>query len=160
MSPEVIRAASNLLERCRQRGLTLATAESCTGGLIIACLTEIAGSSDVVDRGFITYSNAAKMEMLGVAEETLDRPGAVSEEVASEMAAGALAAFKSDWALGVTGIAGPGGGTKEKPVGLVYIGLARDKFVEVARHEFGGSRHAVKQAAADAALAMLWRNLS
>jgi nicotinamide-nucleotide amidase len=116
--------ARAVLDACRQRGMMLATAESCTGGMIAAALTDIAGSSDVVDRGFVTYSNAAKMEMLGVSRTTLDTHGAVSRETASEMAAGALARSQAGIALAVTGIAGPGGGSPAKPVGLVWFGLA------------------------------------
>src|SRR4051794_40923797 len=116
--------ANALLQACHQRGIMLATAESCTGGMIIAALTDIAGSSAVVDRGFITYSNQAKMEMLGVAAATLDAHGAVSCETASEMAAGALARSRAGLSLAVTGIAGPGGGSADKPVGLVWFGVA------------------------------------
>ncbi|MEJ6785544.1 CinA family protein [Aminobacter sp. Piv2-1] len=117
--------AAALLEACEARGLMIATAESCTGGMIVAALTDIAGSSAVVDRGFITYSNEAKMEMLGVSEATLKAHGAVSRETALEMAAGALAHSHASLALAVTGIAGPGGGSAEKPVGLVWFGIAR-----------------------------------
>lgn len=116
--------AVRLLDECRARGIMLATAESCTGGGIIAALTDIAGSSDVVDRGFVTYSNQAKMDMLGVGGAALDRYGAVSEQTAMEMAAGALRHSQSGLALSVTGIAGPGGGSSEKPVGLVWFGVA------------------------------------
>jgi nicotinamide-nucleotide amidase len=116
--------ARKVLEACRARGIMLATAESCTGGMIAAALTDIAGSSDVVDRGFVTYSNEAKTEMIDVAEETLKAHGAVSRETAVEMAAGALAKSKAGIALSVTGIAGPGGGSPEKPVGMVWFGLA------------------------------------
>jgi nicotinamide-nucleotide amidase len=116
--------ASALLQACQQRGIMLATAESCTGGMIIAALTDIAGSSAVVDRGLITYSNEAKMEMLGVSAATLDTHGAVSRETVLEMAAGALAHSRAGLALAVTGIAGPGGGSPEKPVGLVWFGVA------------------------------------
>ena len=116
--------ARQVLEACRARGITLATAESCTGGMIAAALTDIAGSSDVVDRGFVTYSNEAKMEMIGVSEATLKAHGAVSRETVVEMAAGALARSQAGVALSVTGIAGPGGGSAEKPVGLVWFGLA------------------------------------
>lgn len=117
--------ASALLEACEAHGTMIATAESCTGGMIIAALTDIAGSSAVVDRGFITYSNEAKMEMLGVSEATLKAHGAVSRETALEMAAGALAHSRAGLALAVTGVAGPGGGSAEKPVGLVWFGVAR-----------------------------------
>ncbi|TIT23931.1 MAG: CinA family protein [Mesorhizobium sp.] len=116
--------ADALLQACQQRGIMLVTAESCTGGMIIAALTDIAGSSAVVDRGFITYSNKAKTEMLGVSTATLEAHGAVSREIAAEMAAGALAHSPAGLALAVTGIAGPGGGSAEKPVGLVWFGVA------------------------------------
>lgn len=113
-----------VLECARARGYMIATAESCTGGLIIGALTEIAGSSDVVDRGFITYSNEAKQQMLDVDAETIRKLGAVSEATAKEMAYGALANSKADITVAVTGVAGPGGGTADKPVGLVWFGLA------------------------------------
>ena len=116
--------ATALLERCRRTGVTLATAESCTGGLIAAVLTEIPGSSDVVDRGFVTYSNVAKSECLGVDPAVIDRDGAVSEAVARLMAEGALAHSRADRAVAVTGVAGPGGGTAAKPVGLVHLAVA------------------------------------
>jgi nicotinamide-nucleotide amidase len=116
--------ARAVLDACRARGIMLAVAESCTGGMIAAALTDIAGSSDVVDRGFVTYSNEAKMEMIGVEGATLEAFGAVSRETALGMAAGALARSRAGIALSVTGIAGPGGGSLEKPVGLVWFGLA------------------------------------
>lgn len=118
-------SAQALLERCKVERLLLATAESCTGGLIAASLTAIPGSSAVVDRGFVTYSNEAKTEMLGVAAELIASKGAVSAEVARAMAEGALKHSRADIAVAVTGIAGPGGGSAEKPVGLVYIAAAR-----------------------------------
>ncbi|ESX21096.1 CinA family protein [Mesorhizobium sp. LSJC264A00] len=116
--------ANALLQVCQQRGIMLATAESCTGGMIISALTDIAGSSAVVDRGLITYSDEAKMEMLGVSPATLEAHGAVSRETVLEMATGALARSRAGLALAVTGIAGPGGGSPEKPVGLVWFGVA------------------------------------
>jgi len=116
--------AARLLEACRQRGLMLASAESCTGGLIAGCLTEIAGSSDVVDRGFVTYSNDAKQQLLGVPEAMLQHHGAVSEPVARAMAEGALARSAAQLAVAVTGVAGPGGGSADKPVGLVHLAVA------------------------------------
>jgi len=122
---ELRRMARRVLELCRKRGLRIATAESCTGGLVAGALTEIAGSSDVLDRGFVTYSNAAKHAMLGVPEATLKRHGAVSSETATAMAKGALKNSLADIAVSITGIAGPGGGTKQKPVGLVYFAAAR-----------------------------------
>lgn len=122
---ELTAAAARLLEACRARRLMLATAESCTGGLVATALTEIAGSSDVFDRGFVTYSNAAKISMLDVSEDLIAARGAVSREVAEAMAAGALAASAADLAIAVTGIAGPGGGSAQKPVGLVHLCAAR-----------------------------------
>lgn len=117
--------ATSVLEAARQRGLTIATAESCTGGLVSAALTSIAGSSDVFDRGFITYTNEAKQQNLGVSTKSLDSMGAVSEAVVKEMAYGALANSMADIAVSVTGIAGPGGGSRDKPVGTVWIGVAQ-----------------------------------
>ncbi|MEM1104337.1 MAG: nicotinamide-nucleotide amidohydrolase family protein [Pseudomonadota bacterium] len=125
-SPSLRAAAEALLAAARRKGLTIATAESCTGGLIAGLLTDIPGSSDVVDRGFVTYSNRAKSEMLGVAPDTLARFGAVSAETAAEMAAGALERAGASLAVSVTGVAGPGGGSPEKPVGLVWFGLAAE----------------------------------
>ena len=116
--------AAAFLDACRRSGIMAATAESCTGGMIVAALTDIAGSSAVVERGFVTYSNEAKMEMLGVSPQILRDHGAVSRETALEMAAGALARSKAGIAISVTGIAGPGGGSYEKPVGLVWFGIA------------------------------------
>lgn len=115
--------AERFLAACAARQIMAATAESCTGGMIVACLTDVPGSSAVVDRGFVTYSNAAKMEMLGVAAATLDAHGAVSRETALEMAAGALAHSRAGISLAVTGIAGPDGGSADKPVGLVWFGI-------------------------------------
>ena len=115
--------AADTLAACRNRGWLVAIAESCTGGLVCAALTDIAGSSDVLDRGFVTYSNAAKQDMLGVSAETLTAFGAVSEEVAAELAAGALNNSRADLAVSITGIAGPGG-SEHKPEGRVCFGLA------------------------------------
>ncbi|HEX4410662.1 MAG TPA: CinA family protein [Xanthobacteraceae bacterium] len=115
------RIASRVLDLCRAQGLRIVTAESCTGGLVAGALTEIAGSSDVVDRGFVTYSNEAKHELLGVPNMMLKRHGAVSGQTAAAMARGALKNSRADLAVSITGIAGPGGGSKRKPVGLVYF---------------------------------------
>src|SRR5262247_2460192 len=124
---ELIARAQALLELCRARRLKIAAAESCTGGLVAATLTEIAGSSDVFERGFVTYSNEAKQAMLGVPAAVLERHGAVSRETAEAMAAGALADAPVDLAVSITGIAGPGGAVPGKPVGLVHFGgAARD----------------------------------
>jgi nicotinamide-nucleotide amidase len=125
--------AKRVLDLCRARDLRVATAESCTGGLVAAALTEIAGSSDVVDCGFVTYSNEAKQKLLGVPAATLRRHGAVSAETAAAMAAGALKKSQADLAVAVTGIAGPGGGSKQKPVGLVYFAAASRGGRRVAR---------------------------
>ena len=157
MSDDTIRAlAVQVLERCRAQKLTIATAESCTGGMIAAALTDIAGSSDVVDRGFVTYSNRAKNEMLGVPANLIARVGAVSTEVAQAMAAGALAHAPVDLAVAVTGIAGPGGGTVEKPVGLVYFAVTRRGGAIRAEHQvFPGDRAAVRRATVMRALTLL-----
>ncbi|HVY43441.1 MAG TPA: CinA family protein [Hyphomicrobiaceae bacterium] len=121
----LLTAAAELLDDLRKAGFKLATAESCTGGLIAGVLTEIPGSSDVVERGFVTYSNAAKSQMLGVSERLLAEHGAVSREVALAMAEGALAHSGADVSVAVTGVAGPGGGSAMKPVGLVHLAAAR-----------------------------------
>ncbi len=123
--PDLTLAATDLLQLMRQRKLQIAIAESCTGGLLTGLLTEIAGSSDVVACGFVTYSNAAKTSMLGVAEALIERHGAVSAEVADAMANGALAHSTASVAVSITGVAGPGGGSTAKPVGLVHIAVAR-----------------------------------
>ena len=150
------RQAEALLDLCRRKGITLATAESCTGGLIGAMLTEIPGASDVFDRGFITYSNEAKHELLGVSTALLDHHGAVSAEVASAMAAGALARSGARLAVAVTGIAGPGGGSAEKPVGLVFLAACRrDAAPLCEERRFSGDRAEIRRQAASRALAML-----
>lgn len=148
--------AESVITALRARGWMVATAESCTGGLIGGALTAIAGSSDVVERGFITYSNAAKSELLGVPAELIAQVGAVSAEVARAMAAGALAHSPADVAVAVTGIAGPGGGSAEKPVGLVWFGLAvRGRDAVSVRHVFAGDRDGVRQAAVRTALELI-----
>jgi nicotinamide-nucleotide amidase len=124
MDAELVDAARALLDLCREKSLTLAVAESCTGGLLAAALTEIAGSSDVFDRGFVTYTDAAKQAMLGVPAAVLKAHGAVSRETAEAMAAGVLARAPVDLAVAITGIAGPGGSTAAKPVGLVHTSAA------------------------------------
>jgi nicotinamide-nucleotide amidase len=150
------RAVDTLLDAYRRAGLRIATAESCTGGMVAAALTDVAGSSDVFDRGVVTYSNAAKTDLLGVSPETLAAQGAVSEEVAQEMAEGALAASLADVAVSVTGIAGPGG-SEFKPEGRVCFGLARKGHpTQVETVEFGAQgRAAVRLAATDHALSLL-----
>lgn len=147
---------AEILALCRAKGLKVATAESCTGGMVGAALTDIAGSSDVYERGVITYSNAAKQALIGVRAETLDAFGAVSEEVAAEMAAGLLAAAPVDIAVSVTGIAGPGG-SEHKPEGRVCFGLATRDGVATETVEFGALGRARVRAAATAhALGLIW----
>jgi nicotinamide-nucleotide amidase len=121
---DVLAAATALIKLCIERKLTIATAESCTGGLVAGALTEVAGSSAVLDRGFVTYSNDAKQQMLGVPAKTLADYGAVSRQTAEAMVLGALAKAKTDLAVSITGIAGPGGGSADKPVGLVHFAAA------------------------------------
>jgi nicotinamide-nucleotide amidase len=149
--------AASLIASCRGAGLTIATAESCTGGLLAALLTAIPGSSEVFDRGFVTYSNAAKIECLGVSPNILESFGAVSRECALAMAAGALAHSRATIALSITGVAGPGGATPQKPVGLVHFGLAkRSRAIAAVEHPFGDlGRDAVRFAAMAMALELL-----
>jgi nicotinamide-nucleotide amidase len=158
MTDRELRAvAKRVLDLCRARGFHLATAESCTGGLVAAALTEIAGSSDVVECGFVTYSNRAKESMLGVPASTLKRYGAVSAETASAMAAGALAHSQADLSVAITGIAGPGGGSKQKPVGLVHFAAAsRDGRRLQCRRLFGKiGRRRVRERSVAQALGLL-----
>ncbi|RQP05211.1 MAG: CinA family protein [Paracoccus sp. BP8] len=146
---------AEILDLARKRGVMIATAESCTGGLIAGRLTDVPGSSDAVDRGFVTYSNAAKIEMLGIRPETLEAHGAVSEEIAAEMAQGALARSQAGVAVAVTGIAGPGG-SERKPEGRVCFGLADAGGVRTETVEFGPrGRAAVRAATVEHALALL-----
>jgi nicotinamide-nucleotide amidase len=132
--------------RLKEKGLVLATAESCTGGWVAQAVTSVSGSSDWFDCGFVTYSNEAKREMLGVRAETLERHGAVSEETAREMAAGALAASRAQIAVAITGVAGPTGGTPQKPVGMVCFAWAmRGRPVDTTTIRFDGDREAVRR---------------
>jgi len=156
MSASETRAlARSLLELCRARKLTIATAESCTGGLVAGALTEIPGSSEVVMCGFITYSNEAKHGFLGVKTQTLANFGAVSKETAVAMAVGALKRAKTDLVVSITGIAGPGGGSEEKPVGLVHLALASASEVKERAARFPGDREMVRLQASQAALDMV-----
>lgn len=157
MIPEsVLKDAEEVLAACRAQGKRVAIAESCTGGLIAAALTAIAGASDVLDRGFVTYSNDAKHEILGVPMETIRAVGAVSEEVARAMAAGALAHSRADIAVAVTGIVGPGGGSLAKPVGLICFGLAqRGSPPRSERQVFEGDRAGIRVQAVARALALM-----
>jgi nicotinamide-nucleotide amidase len=148
--------SESVLSACREARLKLATAESCTGGLVAAALTDIAGSSTVVERGFVTYSNEAKSQLLGIPTAMIAAHGAVSAQVATAMVQGALARAPVDLAVSVTGIAGPGGATPGKPVGLVYFGIARKGgTARVERHTFHGDRAAVRAAATERALELL-----
>ena len=160
-SLEMLRQAEILLQQLRARNLTLTTVESCTGGLLSALLTEIPGSSDVFSHGYITYANAAKQSMVGVDEALLKTYGAVSEEVARAMAEGALKTSGADISVAITGIAGPGGATAGKPVGLVHIASARNGFstFHVAQ-QFSGDRVTVRSQAVIASLELLQQQLS
>lgn len=151
--------AKDVVERASAAGIVIATAESCTGGMISAAITAIAGSSRVLDRGFVTYSNAAKMDMLGVSAETLDTQGAVSEQVAAEMAAGALKHSNATLSVSVTGIAGPGG-SDFKPEGRVCFGIATNDGVETQQIDFGAlGRTGVREATVAHALELLLEKL-
>ena len=156
-SSEITTLATEILELARSKGLHIATAESCTGGLIIGALTEIAGSSDVVDRGFITYTNRAKMESLDVGTDVLKIDGAVSPETAIAMAIGAIKNSSANIAVSVTGIAGPGGGSEQKPVGLVHMAaIKRGGNALHQKHAFGDiGRSQVREATIIAALKLL-----
>jgi len=150
--------AAEVLEACHRAGLTLVTAESCTGGLVAGALTSIPGSSEVYDRGFVVYSNKAKQDLLGVPGKLIDAHGAVSEEVSRAMAEGAIARSEGTLSVAVTGIAGPGGGSKDKPVGLVHIAAARKGHATIhERCRFDGDREAIRQQAVDSALDLLLR---
>jgi nicotinamide-nucleotide amidase len=151
--------AADLIAAAKSQGLKIATAESCTGGLIVGVLTEIAGSSAVVDRGFVTYSNEAKSQMLGVAAALIKQVGAVSAEVAIAMVEGAIARSDADIAVAVTGVAGPGGGSPEKPVGLVHFAaMRRGQPARQAAHRFGDiGRSQIRVATVREALSMMMR---
>jgi nicotinamide-nucleotide amidase len=156
LSAEILSRAPHVLQSLRARGWKLATAESCTGGLIAAALTSVAGSSDVVERGFVTYSNEAKTELLGVPAALIAAQGAVSEAAAAAMATGALAHSRADIAVSVTGVAGPGGGTPDKPVGLVWFGCARRGGpVTTISHIFPGDRTEIRAATVASAFDLL-----
>jgi nicotinamide-nucleotide amidase len=154
---DILKKIANLL---KQKHLTVATAESCTGGLISHSLTNISGSSDYFDRGIVSYSNNAKMELLGVYKEILEKYGAVSEQIAKVMAEGVRTKSKVDIGISTTGIAGPTGGTKEKPVGLVYIAVSTTKNVVVKKFQFTGDRLQNKENICNAALQMLLDTLN
>ena len=157
MNEKITTMASETLDLARAQGLMIAAAESCTGGLIAGAFTEIAGSSDVFDRGFVTYSNEAKMDMLGVTIESLDHFGAVSSAVAKEMAHGAIARSRASIAVSVTGIAGPGGGSDEKPLGTVWFGIAELGGPVTSHHKLfdGINRADVRQASVETAIGLI-----
>ncbi len=157
MMTDMKERAAALLDAFRQKGLKIATVESCTGGLVAALLTEISGSSAVVERGFVTYSNEAKTELVGVPADLIAAHGAVSEPVARAMAEGALAHSYADVAVGITGVGGPTGGTATKPVGLVHFGLARRgaETVHLERRYGDLGRENVRRRAVEDALSLL-----
>ena len=142
MRDKLKQEAAGLIDLCRTRGLTIATAESCTGGLLSAYLTAIPGASDVLERGFVTYSNAAKAEMLSVEPRVIETLGAVSKEVALAMAAGALLHSRASISAAITGVAGPGGGTETKPVGLVHFAVAKRRAMSAGQMDYSAIHHA------------------
>lgn len=155
MSDENIRVCEELIALLKAKGAWVATAESCTGGLVASSLVGISGASEVFGAGFVTYANEAKEALIGVSHETLEKYGAVSEETAREMAQGAARCANAETSIATTGIAGPGGGTDKKPVGLVYIGTSAFGKIKVGKYNFSGDREAVRQAATLAGLTQL-----
>ncbi len=151
--------AEEVVKLLKEAEMTVTTVESCTGGLLSGTLVDVSGASDVFKQGFVTYANEAKVSMVGVKETTLEAYGAVSEQTAREMAEGGARAAKADAALSVTGIAGPGGGSAEKPVGLVYIGCCVNGNTVVERNIFSGSRREVREQSVLGALALLKKQL-
>jgi len=146
MNPDIVPLVEQLAAELLRRRQKICTAESCTGGLVAKTFTDLAGSSDWFDRGFVTYSNAAKSEMLGVPASVIEDYGAVSEPVAAAMASGALRHSDADYAIAVTGVAGPGGGSAEKPVGTVWIAVASQRQQRACLYLFDGDRAAVREA--------------
>ena len=165
MRERLVLEAQGVLDFCREHGFTVATAESCTGGLVAAYLTHIAGASDIVERGFVTYSNDSKIELLGVDARIIEEHGAVSRQAALAMAAGALWRSKASVSVAVTGVAGPGGGSEDKPVGLVHFAIARRVSVSQEQLDFKALHHEeqfgdigraeVREASVDTAFRML-----
>jgi nicotinamide-nucleotide amidase len=157
MESELFKLAEQLGRLLKANGKKITTAESCTGGWIAQAITDVSGSSAWFDRGFITYSNAAKVQMLGVSPQTLEKYGAVSAEAAAEMAAGALAHSDADMAVAVTGIAGPDGGTQEKPVGTVFIAwVGKNGKAKVDKKQFTGNRRQIRAQTVKSAIEGLW----
>lgn len=156
LSKDIIQSAADTIEACRNAGVMVATVESCTGGLVSGALTSVSGSSDVLDRGFVTYSNEAKNELVGVPLHLIEDHGAVSAAVAQAMAEGGVKCSNAQIAVAITGVAGPGGGTEAKPVGLVHFGCFREGRAVMLHHEiYPGDREAVRAASVLRALAML-----
>ena len=151
--------AEDVVKMLKSAGMTVTTVESCTGGLLSGTLVDVAGVSDVLNQAYVTYANEAKQSMVGVRPETLEAYGAVSEHTAKEMAEGGAKAAKADACLAVTGIAGPDGGSEEKPVGLVYIGCYVNGNTVVERNIFAGSRREVREQSVEAALRLLKKQL-
>ena len=159
-SDKIVELARNVISACKKHKLRLATAESCTGGLIAGCLTSVSGASDVVQFGLVTYTNQAKISLLGVSASVLSEHGAVSEIVSRSMANGAIKPGNADISVSVTGIAGPGGGSNEKPVGLVHISVARKHYKTLnERHLFDGDREAIRLQTVTAALKLLLKQI-
>ncbi len=159
-SSEITNKAHQLLKSLRNRGIKLATAESCTGGLASVAITELPGSSEIFDRGFVTYSNESKIELLTVPTYFIDDFGAISMETAMAMAEGALLMSKADISVSITGIAGPDGGSDEKPVGTVFIATAfKGKKSNYQQHLFTGNRHSIRLQAVESAFDMLLKRI-
>ena len=154
-SENLRKLAESVVKVATEKHVTISTAESCTGGLIAGLLTDISGSSAVVDRGFVTYSNHAKMEMVGVDQQTLNNFGAVSEQVVIEMAEGACKMAGTEIAVAVSGVAGPTGGTDEKPVGLVHIAVCYDGSIRHSKNNFDGDRNSVRMQTVEKAIIMM-----
>ena len=144
-----------MLDKLREHNLKITTAESCTGGMVAAAITDIAGSSDVFERGFVTYSNQSKTDMLEVLPQTLEKFGAVSEQTCREMLLGAIKNSDANIAIATTGIAGPSGGSAEKPVGLVYIGISRYSDIRIIKHHISGNREQVRKETVERAFSLL-----
>jgi nicotinamide-nucleotide amidase len=154
-----MRLEEKIGDALKSRGWKLCTAESCTGGLLAGRITKVPGASEYFDRGFITYSNESKIELLGVSPVNIEKLGAVSDVVALEMAEGAIRASAANVAISITGIAGPTGGSREKPVGTVYIACVTPEGTVVERYNFTGSREEIRNQSVDAALALLWKKI-
>lgn len=156
----IIKKAQEIIEIASLKNLKIATAESCTGGLLAAIFTEISGSSKVLERGFVSYSNEAKSEILGVNPKIIEKYGAVSQETAKEMAEGAIKNSKAQIAIAITGIAGPSGGSKEKPVGLVYIAILNNNRTFIRKFNFAGNRSEIRKQTIIESLEIIAKNIT